>query len=576
MQAVITAAGRSSRFYPFTDFGHKSFIPVLGKPIIYHTLESIKHAGIKDIIVVTGSDDKAARLVEENTLGLHINHVVQEQPLGMGDALLLAEKYLQNDFFVLYPHHVDFHRFRKPIEDKKEPDGIVLLAAEEKDLSQFGVLRIDGDRVLDLIEKPVKGEEPSNLRVIGMYLLCKKFLLTLKNIKQHHYSFEEAIAQYAKSEVARVHVTDKENVSLKYPWDMLSLTKYLFSQQKPHIAKTVSVSKRSFVTGNVVIEDGTVVMEGATVKGPCFIGKNSYIGTNALVRDSVSIGDNCVIGSNLEVKNSVILDGTTTHSGFIGDSIIGNNVKIAAYFCSGNVRLDRESVRVTTPKGEVDSRLGSLGVLMGSRVNVGIRVSTMPGITVGNDAIIGPGTTVMKNVDEDVRYYTKFKEVIEEKKKMEFRKLVLFDIDYTLFDTDAFKKSNLTTYLLFEETLDVILTLKKFSDIGIFSEGEVDFQKTKLKKTSLYKHFINQNVHIVEKKDLVLRDILEQYKKRTIFLVDDKLNVLHLAKETIPSTFTIWVKRGPHAKVQKSIEGFQPDATISDLKEAVAIVKGVE
>ena len=581
MQAIITAAGQSSRFYPFTDFGHKSFISVAGKPIIYHTLESIKHAGIKDVIVVTGQDDRVIKLFKENSFGLHITHIVQEKPLGMGDALIRAEKYLEKDFFVIYPHHVDFHTFRKSIEDKKESDGIVLLAKKESDLSRFGVLRVEGDRVLDLIEKPKKEEAPSNLRVIGIYLLCKKFLSTLKETPPHHYSFEEAITRYAKKAVAKVEITDKETVSFKYPWDLLSLSEYLLSTQNQRIAKNVSVSKRSFISGNVVIEEGAVVMEGANIKGPCFIGKNSYIGTNALLRDSVSIGESCVIGSNMEVKNSVILDGTTTHSGFIGDSVIGNNVKIAAYFCSGNVRLDRESVKVKMPKGEIDSQIRSLGVLMGSRVNVGIRVSTMPGITIGNDAVIGPGTTVMKNIDGNVRYYTKFKEIIEKKKEsrpeadqpMVEKKIVLFDVDYTLFDTDAFKKSNLTTYTLFEETLDAILALKQFADIGIFSEGETDFQKTKLAKTELAKHFIERHVHIVESKDVMLKEILMQYKDRDIFLVDDKLNILHLAKKLIPTAFTIWVERGPYAESQKPIEGFHPDGIVKNLAEIISIIK---
>ncbi len=229
------------------------------------------------------------------------------------------------------------------------------------------------------------------------------------------------------------------------------------------------------------------------------------------------------------------------------------------------------------PKGEVDSRRSCLGVLMGSRVNAGIRVSTMPGIIIGNDVIIGPGTTVMNNIDENTLYYTKFKEIIEEKRKTEsaqgLGKLVLFDLDYTLFDTDAFKKSNLTTYRLFEETLDVILSLKKFADIGIFSEGQVDFQKMKLKKTMLDEHLSAQNVHIVEKKDAILADVLSQYDKRTIFLVDDKLNILELAKRLIPSLFTIWINRGPYAKAQKPIDGFHSDATVDNLNEIENIVR---
>src|SRR3989344_3732131 len=162
MQAVILAAGQSSRFYPYTDFGHKSFISVAGKPIIYHTLESLKKTGIKDIVIVTGKENEEIVMFAKSLFGPHVMGVVQPEPLGMGNALLLSEKYIQDDFFVIYPHHVDFHTFRKSIEDKKEPDGIVLLAKNESDLSRFGVLRVEGDRVLDLIEKPQKEEEMSN------------------------------------------------------------------------------------------------------------------------------------------------------------------------------------------------------------------------------------------------------------------------------------------------------------------------------------------------------------------------------------------------------------------------------
>lgn len=571
MQAVITAAGQSSRFYPFTDFGHKSFIPVLGKPIILHTLESLKKAGIKDVIIITGKQNNKNLIA--GIEGLNIKYIVQPEPLGLGNALLMTEPHLQDNFFLLYPHHVDFQKFRKPLEEKKERDSIVLVGKKEQDLSRFGVLKLEGDRILDIIEKPKKGHEPSDIRVIGIYLLCRKFLSYLKDVSKNHYNFEEAVSLFAKKELAKAYVTESETITFKYPWDLFSVSKYLFSMQNSHISRSATISKTARVLGNIVIEDGVVIKEGAVIFGPCYIGKNSYIGTNALVRDGVSIGENCVIGSNMEIKNTLIMEGSTTHSGFIGDSIIGKNSKIAASFCTGNVRLDRKDIEVSTSRGKINSGRKSLGILMGSRVSVGIRVSTMPGITVGNDAVIGPGTTVMKNIDENTLYYTRFKEIIEEKKKTEGKKFVLFDIDYTLFDTDAFKQSNLEKFTLFEESIDVIIALKKFAEIGIFSEGEYIFQKNKLEKTKLHEHLSEQYIHIVEKKDVVLKDILQKYDKREIFLVDDKLQVLFLAKKLAPQLFTIWVKRGPFAQLQVPFEGFTPDAIIENLQEAIAIVK---
>ena len=153
MQAIITAAGQSSRFYPFTDFGHKSFIPVLGKPIIYHTLESLKLAGIKDVVIIIGKEvDKS--LIADTIHGLSITYIVQPEPLGLGNALLLAQQYLEDEFFVLYPHHVDFQHYKQELERKGQHDAIVLLGKKEEDVSRAKtVQRKNSKEVSDFIDK---------------------------------------------------------------------------------------------------------------------------------------------------------------------------------------------------------------------------------------------------------------------------------------------------------------------------------------------------------------------------------------------------------------------------------------
>jgi len=68
------------------------------------------------------------------------------------------------------------------------------------------------------------------------------------------------------------------------------------------------------------------------------------VGNNALVRDKVVAEENAVIGSYMEMKNTVMMQGATTHTGFIGDSVIGSNSKIGAEICTTNVRLDRQTI----------------------------------------------------------------------------------------------------------------------------------------------------------------------------------------------------------------------------------------
>ena len=77
-------------------------------------------------------------------------------------------------------------------------------------------------------------------------------------------------------------------------------------------------------------------------------------------------------------------------------------------------------------------------------------------------------------------------------------KIVLLDIDYTLFDTKTFKDSNLTKYSLYDEILLVLPSLANVAELGIFSKGEDAFQNAKLQATGIENFFQQKNVHIFE------------------------------------------------------------------------------
>lgn len=157
-------------------------------------------------------------------------------------------------------------------------------------------------------------------------------------------------------------------------------------------------------------------------------------------------------------------------------------------------------------------------------------------------------------------------------KNSPFEKLILFDIDYTLFDTDLFKKSQLKEHSVYEEVREVLNKLLLLANLGIFSEGKIELQKTKLKKTDIEKYFKKELTHIVEKKEEELKKILSKYKDNMLFLVDDKLTILCRAFKLLPSLKTIWVKRGRYAQGQKPIKGFSPTFIIRNLEELIPII----
>lgn len=413
MQAVVLAAGRSVRFYPYNKY-NKSFVRIFGKTILEHTLLGIKESGIKDILIIV-SDKKFAEssLSDETRNNLNIRFLEQKEPLGMGDALLEAREFIDDDFFLLHGTHVDFNDFYSVMAEKNKGE-VVLLAKEEKETGKYGVLKVEGDKVLDLVEKPE--DKSPGLRAIGIYLLSKSFLGSLEKIPPEHYSLEAAISQFCEIHSVYFVKTDKESVSLKYPWDLFGFKNYLMGRLDPSVSGASEISQNASLDSEAVVEDGVKILEGAIIKGKCYIGKNSTIGTNALIRDGSVIGDNCVIGAFTEIKNTIIFDNTKIHSGFLGDSIIGDNNRIAQDFSCANRRLDRKNVKVKIGDKEYDTGFSFFGVMTGSNVNIGVKAVSMPGVIIGNNSVIGPRTTVMKNVADNTRFYTEFKETVEKRR----------------------------------------------------------------------------------------------------------------------------------------------------------------
>lgn len=580
MQAVILAAGNSSRFHPFNDL-HKSMVKILGRPILEYTITGLKKTGIEKIILVT-NENKA---IEEyfgdgKKIGVSIEYVIQKESLGMGNALLLAEKKVKGKFLLINAYRVDTDKFINLLLKKKRTNNAkaVILAKKRDDVSIQGVLKIEKNRILEVIEKPKKGKEPSNLCVVGIYCFSLDFLETLKNTSCEHYQLEKAISDYAKKNYVSYVEAKEDVITLKYPWDLLGIKNYLLKNIKTFVGKNVSIAKNAQIIGSVVIEDGVQIMESAVIKGPCFIGKNAFIGNNAVLRNGVDIEENAVVGAYMEVKNSILMESCKTHSGFIGDSVIGKDCRIGAGFCTANVRLDRTTIKTNVKNEKIDTGLKSLGTMVGNGTYIGIKSSTMPGVIIGQKATIGVNTTVLNNVFDNTKYYTKFQEVIIKKSakgrsSSGRKKFVLFDIDYTLFDTNAFKNSQLKDYKVYDEVLLVLDKLSKIADLGIFSKGEVEFQNTKLKKTYIKKFFQNHHIHIFEDKDVNIKNVLDKYRNHTLFLVDDKLLTLYAAKLYNFSVFTIWVRRGPFAKDQRPIKNFSPNATIYNLSDLNKIIE---
>lgn len=387
----------------------------MSRPLIWYTIEGLKESGIKDIIVVQGPK-KDIELELKNYFSTKVRYVIQPKPKGTGEAILRAKNLINNQFLVLNAERVDVGDFLFEILKKSKKASLVAGPTQTPWL--FGNLKLKGDKVVNLVEKPKPGKEFSNLKIVGIYLLPKEFLNYLQKQPLHPYSLEKALLAYAKEKDLRAVIIKKETFSLKFPWDLFPIRDYLFERYlKEKIEKGVEIAKGVKIFGKVWIKKGTKIYENATIKGPCYIGENCVIGNNSLVREYTNLENNILIGAFAEVTRSIFQEDVHCHSGYFGDSIFDRGCRIGAGTITANVRLDRGEItakpKTKNQKLKINTGLKSLGVIMGGNTKVGIHCSFMPGLLIGSDCSIGPNSVVFENIEDKTIFYTKFQKVIK-------------------------------------------------------------------------------------------------------------------------------------------------------------------
>ena len=260
-----------------------------------------------------------------------------------------------------------------------------------------GYLETDSDGIISgVVEKPGEGNEPSDLinLVVHLHKDPKKLVAALENVSSDDDDlYEVALAQMIADGVKMQAVEyDGFWQPIKFPWHVGKVFGYLFDKSEKKVADSAEISDKATVKGDVIIGENVKIFEGAIVNGPAYIGDGSVIANNALVRDS-HVGKNCVIGFSTEVARSFLGNEVWTHSNYIGDSVIGNNVSFGAGTVTGNLRLDEKNI--------LDTGINKFGLVTGDDVRVGINTSFMPGVKIGGNSFIGAGIVVSQDIDSN-------------------------------------------------------------------------------------------------------------------------------------------------------------------------------
>ena len=236
-QAIILAGGAGKRVFPLAVNQPKSMFRILGKPLIQYVIENLAEQGIKDIIIVIDSQDEQIKsyFSKGNKFGVKIRYVVQKEALGMANALSSARDLVNDKFFVLNADDVFESRIIKNMigEYEKSKADIVLSCQQVEETWKFGIIDCDSKmNVRKLIEKPRKGKEPSNIAVIGVYLMSKKIFDYFDKVGVSDQQYEDAIQKFInnKNSVKAVRY-DGFFSSYKYPWDLFEINKYFLRRE---------------------------------------------------------------------------------------------------------------------------------------------------------------------------------------------------------------------------------------------------------------------------------------------------------------------------------------------------------
>ncbi len=234
-KAVITAAGWGTRFLPVTKSQPKEMLPLINKPLIQYSVEEAVACGVELVVIVTSLGKRAIEDYFDRSLELErvlekkgesklaheicrlsnmidITYVRQKEQLGLGHALLITKSIIGNEPFILFLPDDLFEQQElvlknmMDIHQKYQGSVIAVKQVNEDEICRYGIIAPTRKadriyRVTDLVEKPRPEEAPSDLAIMGRYILMPEIFQILRDTppgKNGEIQLTDALKQLAQ------------------------------------------------------------------------------------------------------------------------------------------------------------------------------------------------------------------------------------------------------------------------------------------------------------------------------------------------------------------------------------------
>lgn len=322
-KAILTGGGRATRLRPITTTINKHLIPLAGKPMIFHAIEKVVEAGVKEIFINTNPGDEQMEKVIGNgeRWGITIKFFEQSGgPQGIAHVVKCAEKFIGSDPFMFYLSDNIILGGLKPLVQKFEAEDLdcLLTLSKVPDPERFGVPKFENGKLVDVFEKPTR--PPSDFAVTGIYLYNSNFFKAFNHIEK------SARGEYEISDIHSYFL--KNNFKVGYE----EITGWWKDTGKPNDLLLANQLLLDQLDHEVKIQSGhgTVIKDNVELIGPVLIGDNCVL-ENCKIGPYVTIGNNSMVKS-MTIKDSIIFnDVELTAPIKLTNSIIGDKARIVKH-----------------------------------------------------------------------------------------------------------------------------------------------------------------------------------------------------------------------------------------------------
>jgi glucose-1-phosphate thymidylyltransferase len=340
MRALVLSGGAGSRLRPLTHTQAKQLIPIAGEPILFHVLDAIRDTGIEQVGIVVGTTGTEVRAAvgDGSRWGLAVTYIDQPEPLGLAHAVLAAADFVRGEPFLMYLGDnvllEGVTAFVREFE-RVRPDAQIFVT-QVAEPEHFGVVVLEGDRAVCLVEKP--RSFVSDLALVGVYLFDDSILeacATLSPSWRGEYEITEAIQWLIdQGRTVRVHMLDGWWKDTGRPEDLLEANRMLLAAREPKVEGDVDAA--STLVGAVTVAPGATVT-ASTLTGPVVIGPGCLVERSSIGPD-VSLEEGCRVLDST-IRDSILMAGcAVTGVDALEASILGRNVEVR-HTAGGSHRL---------------------------------------------------------------------------------------------------------------------------------------------------------------------------------------------------------------------------------------------